>query len=1194
MARRQLHLISLAILLLITYLLPTSAFATDIQNKKPLKPTELLLELQKNPLLVENLQNPSFSWIVNDEDRGEKQTAYQIVIAKDKDFLTKNGDLKSGVETVWNSGKVISSKSSGVTYKGGQLEKAEHYYWSVRTWDKSDQVSPFAETQKFSTALKDTWAASPIWVGSNHWENYILEFDLKIIDGTAGVFFRSDKSSGYKWQFRASNAVTEPNSLKKFIKSDAGNETPLGNTVNMPESVSLSPSTYVHMKIDISGDTVTTYVDGNKVDQTIDSSFKSGTIGIWQETPTERFAIDNLSVKFDENTLYENSFEGSNSNPFGDGGGYIPTISVVEGELNVGINKDSYPPEYLQYAKPANSIIETGTNWAFLRKSFAVKDKPIKAAIVYATGQSPLQSRQYVYRMNLNGKFVGLGPVRGFNNHNYYNAFDVTSLIVQGKENVIGTTAFTYGDTKSFMAELRIIYKDGTKENVKTDNTWKVLDGSKAFPNEGDVHPASASWVGFKYPNENIQSAQYPGGFDGQGFDDSNWTSAAVTKEIKNLEGYPAPNLTEVDVPPIKVTEKGENSFLIDYGVTVVGGFRLSIDAGEKPEEPVDIKMGEVLDNDGHVKWQSTALVNYNDKWTLKPGKQNLQHFGYRVFRYAEISGLPSFVNAENLSQYLNAFALRYPFNENASKFESSNLMLDKIWSFSKKSIEVLNHDVYIDSPNRERAPYEADAYIQQASHYQLDRDYSLARFSTDWLTHNPTWPMEWKIYSILGSYQDYLNTGDDHLLRKNLNMLQTKVPSKLTNGFDPSTGLVSADPGGGTGENNDIVDWPAGLRDGYEYSKTHNVTNAFYFKAMTDLSKIHSALGQTEKAASYQSNADKSREAIQNNFFDYSANKFKDNIGGKLHYSSQSNSFLVAFGAATPTQAKAAANFLASRGELKGSVYSAPAALMTMLENGQEEEAINFITGMNRDGTTRSSINNWRHMMEVGSGSTMEAWDESNDFTISHSHAWGTAPSIVVPQGIFGIKPIKPAYEEFEIKPIKKGLERASIAVPTIRGTIEAAFHNSDSRYSFNVTVPANTKARVYLPVSNQHVFENGIPADKAKGVKFIEIRDESVVYEIQSGRYMFSTEMPNNDIPNNGKVEIKKDGGMVYNSIGKFGKIVDVKVDNQDKIEAYIDSKTGLLVVLGNGIEGRAKITLIMNDNGKKKTQPLHVELN
>jgi alpha-L-rhamnosidase len=73
------------------------------------KLTNLLCDYESNPLAVNNAQ-PELSWNIESNVRGERQTAYQILVASSVAKLNNNiGDL-------WNSGKVISDQNLYIKY----------------------------------------------------------------------------------------------------------------------------------------------------------------------------------------------------------------------------------------------------------------------------------------------------------------------------------------------------------------------------------------------------------------------------------------------------------------------------------------------------------------------------------------------------------------------------------------------------------------------------------------------------------------------------------------------------------------------------------------------------------------------------------------------------------------------------------------------------------------------------------------------------------------------------------------------------------------------------------------------------------------------------------------------------------------------------------------------------------------------
>lgn len=58
---------------------------------------------------------------------------------------------------------------------------------------------------------------------------------------------------------------------------------------------------------------------------------------------------------------------------------------------------------------------------------------------------------------------------------------------------------------------------------------------------------------------------------------------------------------------------------------------------------------------------------------------------------------------------------------------------------------------------NRERISYEVDAYISPLCHYCVDCEYTMARFSHEYLIENPTWPTELILHSVLIAWADYM-----------------------------------------------------------------------------------------------------------------------------------------------------------------------------------------------------------------------------------------------------------------------------------------------------------------------------------------------------------------------------------------------------------------------------------------------------
>ena len=82
---------------------------------------------------------------------------------------------------------------------------------------------------------------------------------------------------------------------------------------------------------------------------------------------------------------------------------------------------------------------------------------------------------------------------------------------------------------------------------------------------------------------------------------------------------------------------------------------------------------------------------------------------------------------------------------------------------------------MYVDG-DRERIPYEADAYLNQLSHYATDNDVAMARRTFDWLMEYSTWPSEWAPHMVFMAYADWMRNGDAAWLEPRYEWLKTKT----------------------------------------------------------------------------------------------------------------------------------------------------------------------------------------------------------------------------------------------------------------------------------------------------------------------------------------------------------------------------------------------------------------------------------
>ena len=520
--------------------------------------------------------------------------------------------------------------------------------------------------------------------------------------------------------------------------------------------------------------------------------------------------------------------------------------------------------------------------------------------------------------------------------------------------------------------------------------------------------------------------------------------------------------LAQTPIVPTKIIKKGQGHYLVDFGKVAFGYLKLDLNSS-KAEPMMEVHLGERGNENGVNKKPGGTIRYYKVIQPIAKGenqlevrapvdKRNTGKHAVQIpseigviepFRYVELINCP----VELTKPMLRQMAVHYPFDETASTFKSSDQTLNDIWALCKYSMKATSFcGVYVDG-DRERIPYEADAYINQLSHYAVDREFSLARFSHEYLLEKPTWPTEWKQHSVMLAWTDYMYTGDTSSLAENYDIL--KAEKTLEKHARPD-GLLN------TKGLRDIVDWPGPERDGYDFKEVNTVVNAFYYLNLLQMADMAAALDKEADAAEYQKKAAKVKKTFNAVLFDAKRGVYVDGEGS-THASLHANMMPLAFELVPEEHKKSVADFVASRG-MACSVYGAQYLLEALYEGGRPEVALELMTS--------KDLRSWYNMLRVGSTITLEAWDNQFKPNQDWNHAWGAAPGNIIPRYLLGIRPLEPGFRKVLIQPQPASLESVSATVPTIRGPIQLAIKNQPGKpFTLKVHLPTNMTARIGLP---------------------------------------------------------------------------------------------------------------------------------
>ena len=119
---------------------------------------DLRCEYVTNPL-GSDAAAPRLAWTLTSNQRGQRQTAFQIVVA------TKPGALHPGQADLWDSGRVASSETAQIVYQGKVLNSRQQCFWSVRAWDQEGRPSAWSAPASWEMGLLagSDWQAQ--WIG---------------------------------------------------------------------------------------------------------------------------------------------------------------------------------------------------------------------------------------------------------------------------------------------------------------------------------------------------------------------------------------------------------------------------------------------------------------------------------------------------------------------------------------------------------------------------------------------------------------------------------------------------------------------------------------------------------------------------------------------------------------------------------------------------------------------------------------------------------------------------------------------------------------------------------------------------------------------------------------------------------------------------------------------------------------------
>lgn len=652
-----------------------------------------------------------------------------------------------------------------------------------------------------------------------------------------------------------------------------------------------------------------------------------------------------------------------------------------------------------------------------------------------------------VYEAKLNGERVGdfiLAPGwTSYLNRLQVQSYDVTNLLKtenslevtvgQGWRAIAnkrdGSDFLGYRDT-ALIAELTIVYADGTAESIVTDSSWTARESKLRYTNiyDGDIYDAT-----FK-----AGSARH---------------CICVDLEKDMLIPQEGEKIVEHErMPALQIIKTPAGETVIDFGQNMTGYVEFRIKG--TPGAQATISHGETLDCDGNfynANYRSAdAQIKFVCDGEEHTYKSALTFFG---FRYIRLENWPDEIKKENFTAIVVHSDIRRTGYFECSDEAVNRLFKNIIWGQKGNFL-----DVPTDCPQRdERLGWTGDAqvFVRTAS-----LNFDVERFFKKWLHDlaadqgrdgcvphvipnifdDMGGSSAWSDAAVICPWEIYRTYGDKAVLEEQFDSMKAWIDwmrERSENGRR-SGGFHFGDWLG--------LDSPEGS---YKGSTPEDLIATAYYKYSTELFiKAAHALGRD--VVEYENIPTEAAKAFRREYME----------NGRVKNATQTACVLALYFDITDDRAATAAqlNELVKRaGHLETGFVGTPYLLHALSDNGYAGTAYDLLL--------RREYPSWLYPISKGATTVWEHWDGikpdgtmwSTDMNSFNHYAYGAVADWMYGAAA-GINsdPDRPGFEHIIFRPVTdRRLDFVKASIDTRRGNVASEWRRENGRIKYIFTVP-------------------------------------------------------------------------------------------------------------------------------------------
>ncbi len=991
----------------------------------------LRTELLENPIGLD-VENPTLSWENKSSENGQRQTGYRILAASSQALLDADtGDL-------WDTGKVSDTACFGIVWGGSPLTSRQKVYWKVMTWDLNRKASDWSETATFEMGLLSDadWTAQ--WIGRGVDSNVMINH------------FDSVTARYVRLQVREIGGNPQAENLNRLqvmeweIFQGDGENLALGKPAAASDALNATGSWSPENLTD--GQTY----GGNH-------GYSSGVLsGTKLSTPVTLTVDLGAQETFDTFRLY------ARSDALQADGVTCPDYPKV---YDIQVSDDGLSFRTVETVEITDPPKYTAALPIFAKEFQLSGD--VQSARLYISGLG-------LYTATVNGQNVAdtlFDPNEtDWDTRVQYVTYDVTDLLQEGGNGLgialgngvynVGSTPGRYqkhdnaGELKA-IAQLEIIYTDGSTQRIVTDNTWAQTTGPLTF----------SSWYG----GEDYDATREILRWDLYGTDRSDWGQAAKVNA-------PAGQLCARNTTPIRITDTvtpvsvkhlANGAYLVDMGVNYAGIYTLRMETSAAHRgQTVTLYPTEQLNASGdgvnQVSMTNNDLPIYDSYVMAGTGAESFTlQFCYHGFQYLYIENYPGTLTIADITGYI----VRAD-NAADGSFETSNETLNAICRIVNRSVEANMQSVLTDCPDREKLGW---LEVSQLMYYSMGYAYDIQSWTRKLLQDmaDSQYP-DGKVPCVAPEYVQFpgdmsseVNWGGACILTAYYCYQMYGDLSVLETGYDTMAGYVKYLK---TQSSGDLIDF--GLGDWGSYDSTTPrglVVSAAYYYEVQAMAEIAGILNKPEEAKAYQELAANIKTAFNKKYF---------NAATCVYGSGSQASYACAlFSGLVPEEYEAAvldqlvAEIEAWEWHLSTGEVGLRQMLVVLGRYGRSDVVYRMVTCMDQP--------SYGYFLTRGATSLPEFWDMSqsqNHCMMGHVVEWFYAY-------LLGLQLDTPGGSHLVIRPyVPEDLDWVKGATHTPYGMAAVVWQQlAGDGLQLTATVPVGVTADVYLPYGEDEVLVDG-----------------------------------------------------------------------------------------------------------------------